>query len=69
MLTELLDLTTELSNLILILGCLLLAQTVGFYLLFFELMDEGFLLFILLSSLLFEMLNLLLEEGFLLVEL
>ena len=69
MLTELLDLTTELSNLILILGCLLLAQTVSFYLLFFELMDEGFLLLILLSSLLFEMLNLLLEEGFLLIEL
>ena len=69
MLTELLDLTTELSDLILILGCLLLAQTVGFYLLFLELMDEGFLLLILLSSLLFEMLNLLLEEGFLLVEL
>ena len=69
MLTELLDLTTELSNLILILSCLLLAQTVSFYLLFFELMDEGFLLLILLSSLLFEMLNLLLEEGFLLVEL
>ena len=68
LLTEFLDLLTELPDLTLVLLCGLFAQTVSLKFLVLQFMDQLFLFLVLLGCLLLEVLNLLLEESLLLVE-